>query len=353
MRLTQSNHMASLATCWQNRVKRTIPFHSFVTDRIPVNATNGGSVGKLTMMQKYLALGFRCIRLVSVVLAMIFAVGPAHADVITYYHNDLLGSPRVATNASGQVVWSESYTPHGERLNRQFVSNKIWYTSRHQDDDTGLVYMGARYYDPLTGRFIGVDPKRFYEDNIHSFNRYSYANNNPLSVVDPDGRNGIGLLARCLGAPASCITPFAQAAQSAYARIQVTVGQVAVSPVGQIATSVAAAEVGTPTYQVTNVLATALRNAKPVEDAASGLIRQFERREGDLLFLFRRDFGEFARGKEDHWNVQVMMGKGSDAELSNIHVVVENGVPVRAWDSKKVWNEGRTYDFKTTDDIPR
>jgi RHS repeat-associated protein len=125
----------------------------------------------------------------------VFLVGgfPARADVITYYHNDLVGSPRVATNASGQIVWTQSYSPHGERLNGQLASNKIWYTSRHQDDDTGLVYMGARYYDPVAGRFAGVDPKMFDSMNIHSFNRYTYANNNPYRYLDPDGRSAASI----------------------------------------------------------------------------------------------------------------------------------------------------------------
>src|SRR5258706_16192290 len=136
---------------------------------------------------------------IALVAALLSAPG-CLADVITYYPKGLLGSPRVATNSSGQVVWTESYKPHGERLNGQLVANKIWYTSRHQDDDTGLVYMGARYYDPVTGRFMGVDPKRFQGSDIHSFNRYSYANNNPYKYVDPDGRatalaGGLGLLA--------------------------------------------------------------------------------------------------------------------------------------------------------------
>ena len=48
--------------------------------------------------------------------------------------------------------------------------------------------MGARYYIPLIGRFTGVDPVDFKEENTHSFNRYAYANNNPYKYVDPDGR---------------------------------------------------------------------------------------------------------------------------------------------------------------------
>ncbi|WP_218943430.1 RHS repeat-associated core domain-containing protein, partial [Exilibacterium tricleocarpae] len=48
-------------------------------------------------------------------------------------------------------------------------------------------YMGARYYDPAIGRFMGIDAVGFQADNPVSFNRYAYANNNPYKYVDPDG----------------------------------------------------------------------------------------------------------------------------------------------------------------------
>jgi hypothetical protein len=51
--------------------------------------------------------------------------------------------------------------------------------------------MSARYYNPTLGRFISPDPVHFIEGNIHSFNRYAYANNNPMKFVDPDGREGV------------------------------------------------------------------------------------------------------------------------------------------------------------------
>jgi hypothetical protein len=38
---------------------------------------------------------------------------------------------------------------------------------------------------------MGVDPVGFQENNLHSFNRYVYANNNPYKYVDPDGKNGV------------------------------------------------------------------------------------------------------------------------------------------------------------------
>ncbi|WDE10482.1 polymorphic toxin-type HINT domain-containing protein [Thalassomonas haliotis] len=47
--------------------------------------------------------------------------------------------------------------------------------------------MQARYYDPVIGRFYSNDPVG--ASNVHNFNRYAYANNNPYRYVDPDGRN--------------------------------------------------------------------------------------------------------------------------------------------------------------------
>jgi uncharacterized protein RhaS with RHS repeats len=48
------------------------------------------------------------------------------------------------------------------------------------------IYMQARYYDPVIGRFYSNDPVGF--TNVHTFNRYAYANNNPYKYIDPDGR---------------------------------------------------------------------------------------------------------------------------------------------------------------------
>jgi uncharacterized protein RhaS with RHS repeats len=47
--------------------------------------------------------------------------------------------------------------------------------------------MGARYYNPQIGRFLSIDPKEADPSDLHSLNRYAYANNNPYRFVDPDG----------------------------------------------------------------------------------------------------------------------------------------------------------------------
>jgi RHS repeat-associated protein len=56
------------------------------------------------------------------------------------------------------------------------------------DPDTGLVQMQQRYYDPLAGRFLSVDPVITDARTGDHFNRYAYGGNNPYKYKDPDGR---------------------------------------------------------------------------------------------------------------------------------------------------------------------
>ena len=53
----------------------------------------------------------------------------------------------------------------------------------HPTDDSGLIYMRARYYDPASGRFISEDPGR------NGTNWYAYCLNNPVNGVDPTGQD--------------------------------------------------------------------------------------------------------------------------------------------------------------------
>jgi RHS repeat-associated protein len=126
-------------------------------------------------------------------LGLLLATGAGQAiERVTYYHNDALGSPVAATDGNGTLLWREGYAPYGERLTHEASSkDTVWYTGKPEEAAFGLNYFGARWYDPKIGRFMGVDPAGFSADNIQSFNRYAYANNNPYAYVDPDGRNAI------------------------------------------------------------------------------------------------------------------------------------------------------------------
>ena len=112
----------------------------------------------------------------------------------TWYHNDAVGSPVAATDANHTVLWRNFYHPFGERmLGDGGLVNKQWFGGKTYEDATGLEYFGARWYDPVIGRFMAMDPVDWNEDKAtHSFNAYAYANNNPYRNTDPDGRDEIG-----------------------------------------------------------------------------------------------------------------------------------------------------------------
>ena len=112
--------------------------------------------------------------------------------VTTFPHADHLGSPVAATDSGGNVLWREQYTAFGEkRLDPALNVDNEGFTGHIDDAATGLTYMQARYYDPVLGRFLSNDPVAFAPDRPQYFNRYAYALNNPVNMIDPDGRNAI------------------------------------------------------------------------------------------------------------------------------------------------------------------
>jgi RHS repeat-associated protein len=56
------------------------------------------------------------------------------------------------------------------------------------DEETGLYYYGARYYDARTSVWLAVDPMA---ENAHEVSPYAYSLNNPITLVDPDGKEPI------------------------------------------------------------------------------------------------------------------------------------------------------------------
>ena len=65
-------------------------------------------------------------------------------------------------------------------------------TGKERDTESGLDYFGARYYASSMGRFMSPDPIKITEDRVanpSTLNLYSYAANNPLKYVDPDGQD--------------------------------------------------------------------------------------------------------------------------------------------------------------------
>lgn len=148
-------------------------------------------MNKNTMTSSIRVAATRFVARAIAVVMLLMGTWAQAAETITYYHLNALGSPVAATDQSGNVLWREDYRPYGDRIKRQAAAqeNDLWYTGKPHKDSLGLSYLGARWYDPVVGRFYGVDPVDWQEDSpVHSFNRYAYANNNPYRFVDPDGR---------------------------------------------------------------------------------------------------------------------------------------------------------------------
>ncbi|MBU7009046.1 MAG: hypothetical protein HXS46_00030, partial [Theionarchaea archaeon] len=101
-----------------------------------------------------------------------------------YYHTDHLGSTRLVTDQSKNIVADAKYEPFGEAT---VTGEESYLYNGKERDSTGLYYYGARYYDPETGRFITRDPLVGKRAIPQSLNRYTYCLSNPVKLVDPAG----------------------------------------------------------------------------------------------------------------------------------------------------------------------
>ena len=107
---------------------------------------------------------------------------------VTYMAVDHQGTAQLAVNAATQQSTVRRFTPFGAI--RDFDEDATWPGERGfvdgTQDPTGLTNLGAREYDPETGRFISVDPIMELGDE-QSYNGYIYAGNSPISKSDPSG----------------------------------------------------------------------------------------------------------------------------------------------------------------------
>jgi len=66
--------------------------------------------------------------------------------------------------------------------------NSSHYRGEQYDSDLGLYYLRARYYNPLTGRFLSRDPEDGKVKDPKTLHKYLYAGGDPVNALDPTGR---------------------------------------------------------------------------------------------------------------------------------------------------------------------
>ena len=136
-----------------------------------------------------------------------FQEGDAYEKMQFYYHPDHLGSSSYITNLDGEVVQHIEYVPFGEVFIEE--RNDVWNTpylfnAKEFDEETGMYYYGARYYEPRLSLWISVDPISNYdprnnenyldgEHNLGVYNTfnlapYGYCYQNPIRLIDPNGK---------------------------------------------------------------------------------------------------------------------------------------------------------------------
>ncbi|MBP7989019.1 RHS repeat-associated core domain-containing protein, partial [Candidatus Neomicrothrix sp.] len=108
---------------------------------------------------------------------------------------DHLGSTRLVLDEEGVSLGGWKYYPFGtEAESSGPAENRKRFTGHERDTDTALDYMLARYCSSSLSRFLSTDPVSTIKKNLRNpqrWNRYLYALNNPLTLLDPDGRDAI------------------------------------------------------------------------------------------------------------------------------------------------------------------
>ncbi|MCI3276570.1 RHS repeat-associated core domain-containing protein [Streptomyces cylindrosporus] len=110
------------------------------------------------------------------------------SNTLTWLAADRHGTSTLALESATQAVTKRYSTPFG---GNRSGGTGTWaddkgFLGKTSDTDTGLTHLGAREYDPVTGRFVSVDPV-LTTDQGQSLNGYTYANNNPVTQSDPTG----------------------------------------------------------------------------------------------------------------------------------------------------------------------
>ncbi len=104
-----------------------------------------------------------------------------------YLLPDALGSVRQIANANGYIIRTQDYEPYGSLLNSGGNASSMYDFTGEERDQSGLIFLRARYMQPRLGIFLARDP---WEGDVlrpGSMNGFGYVEGNPVNALDPSG----------------------------------------------------------------------------------------------------------------------------------------------------------------------
>ncbi|MYY44009.1 polymorphic toxin type 44 domain-containing protein [Elizabethkingia anophelis] len=116
-----------------------------------------------------------------------------------FLHKDYLGSILAISDEEGRLIEESHFDAWGVSTGWRKLGNPLdmakeerllnrGYTSHEHFEDTGIIHMNGRLYDPLLRRFLNADPYIQDPYNTQIYNKYGYVMNNPLLYNDPSGK---------------------------------------------------------------------------------------------------------------------------------------------------------------------
>ena len=130
-----------------------------------------------------------------------------------FFHSDHLGSTSYITDDHANITQYDAYLPYGELLVDEHSSSEdlpYKFNGKQFDEETGLYYYGARYLNPMTSLWYGVDP---LAEKYQFLGSYVYCSANPIKIIDVDGNdefhvNGNGNIIKVVNNNSANITIF-------------------------------------------------------------------------------------------------------------------------------------------------
>lgn len=160
--------------------------------------------GQSSLLARYAHSSLRTDDVISIsVNSSGVAAGIASQTGSYQFVKDNLGSVKAIASSSGTILQRQNYSAYGELAGVSNGTNSadisvnpvlapyFAYTGREFDEESGLYYYRARYYDPATGRFLQEDPQPGKTSSpLTMVNRHAYAMNLPTMITDPSGEFG-------------------------------------------------------------------------------------------------------------------------------------------------------------------